>query len=417
VPQSIQFNAPFAEQLDFFKKKLQLPSERWDDIMRAAHDRAFIVAGAANADLVNDLHGAIQRAIAEGKGIEAFRKDFKQIVLRNGWVGWTGEGSKAGHAWRTRVIYQTNMSTSYAAGRWKQLTDPDLLSVRPYWRYIHSDLVVHPRPMHLAWDGLVLPHDHPFWRAHFPPNGWGCQCRVSAVDMRAYSEAKDAGKAVPPEGWDTIDPKTGAPPGIDHGWDYAPGANVDAPLKSFIDDKLVKLDSPVGAAMFDAMRPVLQAELNAEYQAFLGDVLADPLKRGRTAIVGAIEPATISWLDANHGVVPATAEIALQDAIVVGKKAVRHQAAGDALTAAEWSRLPDILANPDQVLYDVNSGKLLYVSTSTDPNEPRDTKVAIEFDYALKKTKGMTNMIVSAFKLPGADIAGAIAGGLYQVVK
>ena len=40
------FNTPFAEQLDFFRQKLNLPSERWDDIQKAAHDRAFIVAGA-----------------------------------------------------------------------------------------------------------------------------------------------------------------------------------------------------------------------------------------------------------------------------------------------------------------------------------------------------------------------------------
>ena len=33
--------------------------------------------------------------------------------------------------------------------------------------YHHNDAVISPRPQHLAWDGLVLPVDHPFWRTKF----------------------------------------------------------------------------------------------------------------------------------------------------------------------------------------------------------------------------------------------------------
>jgi hypothetical protein len=405
---------PFAEQLAFFQAKLNLPSERWDDIMQAAHDRAFIVAGAAQADLVNDLHGAIANAIENGTGLDAFRKDFNAIVLKNGWTGWTGEGSAAGQAWRTRIIYQTNMATSYAAGRYQQLTNPELLKIRPYWKYVHADGVAHPRPLHLAWNGLVLPYDDEFWDTHYPPNGWCCHCRVTSADAGDYADAQAAGLGTPPAGWDDIDPKTGAPVGIDKGFDYAPGANVDQPLASFIDNKLINLDAPVGAAMYQAMRPVLQAEQSAAFQAFLDGVLADPVKRGRMALVGAIDPATLDWLSANKGIAPATAEIAVQDSLIVGKKAVRHQDAGDALTPEEWATLPDMLANPDQILYDTNSGKLLFVANSSDP---RLAKLAVEFDYKLKKGKGDTNLLVSAFKILAETIAGDIAGGLFEVVK
>ncbi|MDE2442099.1 MAG: head morphogenesis protein, partial [Betaproteobacteria bacterium] len=62
------FGTPFAEQLDFFRAKLNLPTDRWDDIQRAAHDRAFIVAGAGEADLLADLRAAVDKAIAEGGG-------------------------------------------------------------------------------------------------------------------------------------------------------------------------------------------------------------------------------------------------------------------------------------------------------------------------------------------------------------
>lgn len=404
------FGTPFAEQLDFFRAKLNLPSERWDDIVRAAHDRAFIVAGAGEADLLQDLHGAIDKATAEGRGLEVFRKDFAAIVQKNGWTGWTGEGSKAGVAWRTKVIYQTNMATSYAAGRYKQLTDPEFLQLRPYWRYVHADGVMYPRPLHLAWGEmrLTLRYDHPFWATHFPPNGWGCHCYVVAE-----AAPGDGAATEPPMGWDAIDPKTGAQVGIDKGFDYAPGANASTPLADLIGQKLINLDADIGAAMAQALKPTLQAELSDAYGAWLDAVLADPVKRGRVQVVGALAPEVLDWL-AVKSIRPVSAEIAVDDAVVVGRKAQRHLAQGDALTPAEWVALPEMLDAPGQVLYDTRSGHLIFVAATQDP---RLAKIAVEFDYLQKREKGLVNMIVSAYKTQTADIEGAVKGGQYEVVN
>lgn len=225
----------FQEQIDFLRRKLNLPSESWRDIQSAAHDRAFVVAGATKADLLHDLRKAVDQAV-QGGSIGEFRKNFAEIVAKHGWTGWTGEGTKAGEAWRTRVIYQTNLMTSYAAGRRAQLLDPDLVERRPFWRYVHNDSVTHPRPQHKRWGDmkLTLRHDHPFWETHFPPNGWGCKCRVVAVAAPGDGDGTE-----PPEGWAQTDPATGAPVGIDEGWGYAPGARADSELRSFIQDKLI----------------------------------------------------------------------------------------------------------------------------------------------------------------------------------
>ena len=235
----------FQEQIDFFRAKLNLPSERWDDILTRANDKAFYVAGAQKADLLNDLRQAVDKAVGGGS-IGQFRKDFAEAVRKSGWAGWTGQGTKAGEAWRTRVIYQTNIATSYAAGRWAQLNDPDLSRVRPFWQYIHSDGVLSPRPLHQAWGDskLTLPKDHVFWRTHFPPNGWGCQCRIKAVRGPAAGDATQ-----PPEGWDAIDLKTGAPPGIDKGWAYAPGANTTDSLAQMLQDKLITYPEAIATAL------------------------------------------------------------------------------------------------------------------------------------------------------------------------
>jgi hypothetical protein len=405
---------PFQEQLAFFQRKLNLPTDRYDDILKSAHDRAFIVAGAANADLLNDLRAAIEKGIADGTGYGAFRKQFDAIVLKHGWTGWTGEGSAAGHAWRTQVIYQTNMATSYAAGRWQQLKNPDLLAVRPYWRYVHADGVLHPRPLHVSWDGLVLPHDHEFWMTHFPPNGWGCHCRVVAVSAKEYAKAQAEGRGVPPDGWDSIDPKTQAPVGIDKGWNYAPGANASRPMQDFIDEKLVNLSAPIGAAMYQALLPVLRKERNAAYESFIGTVLADPIKRGRHAIVGALDSATLQWLATHKGIYPASAEIAVLDGLIVGKKAARHTEAGNALSQSEWMRLPELLERPERIVFDTRTGKLIYIVASADP---LIGKLAVEFDYKAKKSKGEMNLLVSAFRVLSETIAGDIASGVLRVVK
>lgn len=245
----VGFGTPFQEQIDYLLQKLRVPTERWDDIQRSAHDRAFMVAGAAKADLLKDLHDAVVQRATDGKGLKAFQKDFKAIVAKHGWTGWTGEGSKEGVAWRTKVIYQTNMAQSYAAGRYRQMTDPEYVRLRPYWRYIHREGVRHPRPQHLAWHGLTLPHNHPFWQSHYPPNGWGCGCRVAPVSKAEGERSRAAGLGDPPDGWDAIDPNTGAPVGIDKGFDYAAGAGTKASLQSLIDAKLLKLPPELADAL------------------------------------------------------------------------------------------------------------------------------------------------------------------------
>ena len=50
------------------------------------------------------------------------------------------------------------------------------------------------RDQHVAWQGLILPVDHPFWEAHYPPNGWGCKCRVRAITQAEYGRLRGSGR-------------------------------------------------------------------------------------------------------------------------------------------------------------------------------------------------------------------------------
>jgi hypothetical protein len=247
-----KFSLPFQEQIDFFRQKDNLPTQHYDDILGAAHDRAFVVAGAVKADLLNDLRGAIDKSIADGKSIQWFRKEFAGIVQKNGWEGWTGSDTKAGRDWRTRVIYNTNIQASYNAGRYAQLTDPDLLKNYPNWKYIHNDTVAHPRPLHQSWSGTVLPHDDPWWDTHFTPNGYGCRCRIASADPGEYK-----GHPAPNDGtYEKVD-RNGVvhtlPKGVDYGFDYKPGASVSGQMKGFVDNKAASLPKELGKAFKEDM--------------------------------------------------------------------------------------------------------------------------------------------------------------------
>ena len=218
---------PFSQQIAFFRDKVNLPSQDWTQLWQQGHDHAFVVAGAQRDELVADLRAAVDKAISEGTTIATFRKDFADIVARHGWA------YNGGFNWRSRVIYDTNIRTSYAAGRYAQLQA--VKDDRPYWRYVHAEGEQDPRLQHLAWNGLILHADSPWWHTHYPPNGWGCRCTVEAL---SESDLQRLGKSGPDQapamGWRTVKvgtrgahPRTvRVPDGIDPGFAYAPGATA-----------------------------------------------------------------------------------------------------------------------------------------------------------------------------------------------
>ena len=321
------FGKPFKEAVAGFRLRLGnlVPTARWDDIWQAQHDRAFMVAGAMKADLLADLAAAVDKAISQGTSLEEFRRDFRALVEKNGWHGWTGEETAKGRAWRTRVIYKTNMATTYAAGRMAQLVEGKF----PFWVYRHGGSV-EPRILHLGWDGLVLPPEHPFWAQHAPPNGWGCSCYV--LGARSFRGAQRLGGKpgmVPPAGWDRTDPKTGAQVGIDRGWGYAPGASVAQDVLA-LKDKLEALPpEPSVAVIQDWVRSSLFARW-----------FADP--------VGAFPLVRISDRDA--GRIGATAKVASLSAETARKQKLRHSE----MTTAEYASAQNVVDDATWTAVDIN---------------------------------------------------------------
>lgn len=393
---SAALRRPFAQQVAAFRLRLTdlRPTAKWTDVWQAEHDRAFMVAGALKADLLADLGAAVDRAISEGTSLETFRAEFRDIVERRGWHGWTGEGTKKGEAWRTRVIYRTNLSTSYAAGRMAQLVEANF----PLWVYRHGGSL-EPRIQHLGWDGLILPPSSPFWATHAPPNGWGCSCFI--VGARSIEDAvRKGGKPglKLPDGWDTPDPRTGAPPGIDKGWAYAPGRGVVRTV-SAVGEKLAALPAPIGADLVDVWPNRLFEAWADGFSTFIDGLMGD-YERGRHFIAGALRP---EWVKAarDRGLVPQTAEIAVREADV------RHtfRTSKTAKLDLDWyRRLPVHLRNPDAVILDTTRKEPAFLLIFG--QGAGSMKLVIQVNYLVRKLGGALNVIETGKVVDTTGIGG-----------
>ena len=409
---------PFAEQIEFFRRKRNVLTESWLDLWESEHDTAFMVAGANRDDLVADFARAIEKAAADGATLEEFRRDFDRIVSTYGW------DYKGGRNWRSRVIYETNLRQSYNAGRWKQLQD--LKKVRPWWRYRHSDAVDHPRPEHEAWDGMVLHCDDPWWQFYFPANGWGCQCYVEALSDR---DLKRLGKSGPDKA-PAINMQTvlvgkrspggpveiETPEGIDPGFAYAPGRSLDGwPTTRGGPQTPPALRDGLERALQTALRkstrlPADTAARSAA-QAMTPARASDALQAGFTEwraaaaagrgtggqyLVGAIDQGVVRKL-AVEAVQPQTAAILIESPAVL-----QH------LPAAVDANLPAAMRSPLAVLLDKTAGVLRYVLSG-------DGSRRVVVDVRLQHAQ-VANDISTAALVPLADLRSAIAAGRLLVL-
>lgn len=436
---------PFDEAIRFFRAKLaDTPTDTWRDLDANAYATSFAVAGVRDMTALQSIKAALDKAIAEGTTLDEFRRDLRGIIER------TGITLRGGFGWRSRTIFETNLRTSYAAGRWAQIQR--LKSVRPYLRYT-AVLDNRTRPQHRVWHGTILPVDHAFWQTHYPPNGWGCRCTAISLSERDLKR----------RGWTVTDPPPSAgrlprsirtpdgnrivelPPGIDEGWDHnvgqaelrARGATTlpgwDTPLTPrqiapppelpplslsaaanpigeqarqaarHAFEALLKVDADLGAAAAARLAPQVIAALEAEYVAWAANVIAAGRAAGTFRVIGALTSLEVAALRA-AGREPATAAILITaERLLHLLRAVKVRR-GAAISLQDLLRLPSLIAARQAVLLDLVSGELLYVFDPLDPEERRRGKIVLRDGYAVR--------IRDAERRSRARGAGVVTAGL-----
>lgn len=274
------FALPPEEAIAFFRSKGYTISWNWWDTWKEAHAKAFTVAKVARLDILQDIRGAVDQALAEGKTERWFRQTLGPVLQRKGWwgrkvvVGADGGAQvvQEGSPRRLETIFRTNLQTAYAAGRWKAFQDN--AGDRPYVQYV-AVMDSRTRPAHAALNERVFKLTDPVLEVIAPPNGWGCRCRLralSAADLRARGlQVETAAEIVtqPILGRQLADRQSGevdpvklvrrgvSVPGAggqrvtlwtDPGWDYNPGAAWQRPFTPPPLDSLPRT-FPVGMAL------------------------------------------------------------------------------------------------------------------------------------------------------------------------
>ncbi|MCX4025062.1 hypothetical protein H0A36_23470 [Endozoicomonas sp. SM1973] len=229
------------EALDYFRDKGIKITWDYREVWKTQHTEAFTVAKAMCQDVLLEIRSALDKALAEGLPFETFKKELMPFLEKRGWTGINihpdGSRVELGTPRRLKLIYDTNMRVARAAGQWQRIQRAK--RVMPYLLYSLGPSKEH-RPLHEKWAGLVLPVDDVFWNTHFPPNGWGCRCRVRQITKRdATRRGLSPLPDINPIRW--TNKYTGrtemVPEGIDPGWNYNPGQSRSQWLKKHAQEK------------------------------------------------------------------------------------------------------------------------------------------------------------------------------------
>lgn len=127
--------------------------------------QAFQILKDAAAAIEQELQETVAELIKAGapirEGMQTLGEKFDRLGLtpKNGY--------------QLESIFRTQTQLAYNAGQWESYQDPDIDEI--LWGYTYvtvgDDRV---REEHQPFDGVTLPKNDPFWRAYWPPNGWGC---------------------------------------------------------------------------------------------------------------------------------------------------------------------------------------------------------------------------------------------------
>ncbi|MCE2563766.1 phage minor head protein [Komagataeibacter sp. FNDCF1] len=366
---------PPRDALAFLRQKVPVPAATWTDLWHEAHDVSFAVAGATSKAIAQDFQNAVIRTMEAGGTRREFLKEFDPIVKRYGWEHTGTPG------WRASIIYDTNVTTAYAAGRYRRMTTPESLALYPYWRYRHHTCQ-HPRPQHVAWDGMILRADDPFWNTHYPPNGWRCHCTVEVVSQRMLDR----------NGWEVSDspvietrpwrnPHTGeilhVPVGIDPGFAYNPGKawlmNEGARVVTEPTPKLRPMLPPAqdaGPARPVPARPVAPVvvpELPGVAPApkpVAPEPVPDVPKRQKAQQDAVVQLLHKPVGSVEAGTLPDHVRLELggrEDGVLLSGETVEKQRSHHPdLTAQDYLALPEVLANPTVVARQADRRILLF---------------------------------------------------------
>ena len=383
-----------AQAIEYFQSKGYTIGFNWHEVEARAHATAFTVAGILRQDILQDVRAGLQDSLDNGLTLEQFRRQMTQKLTQKGWLADKAklvadedgvlEGKQLTPR-RLRTIFETNMQSSYGAGRYAQQMEN--AADRPYWTRV-AVMDLRTRPAHAALNGLTARYDDPIWQFAYPPDGWGCRCRV-----RARSQSDIDGKSITvwssegnletvQQAWGPQDTRevqafryNGQLYTPDAGFGHNPGQGWLAGLGQRLMDRSVTAPPKMAAlaVQHTLSEPQLLDAITSDMRRFVNQsLLREPAGAFRHA--GALSPRTLDAL-ASRGRMPDSAVLTVTDNAVV-------QSPGPL-----WELLPEQLRQPVAVA--VDGDDLLYVIRNGDAlHQVRATPVENAQGYALQLPDG-----------------------------
>lgn len=402
VDLSIAINQAPADAVAYFRAKGFAISDDWQDVWTRAHARAFTVAKAAQMDVLTAIRNEVDAALSQGLTAKQFQARLKPQLEKLGWWGKQeidGREVQLGSPYRLNTIYRQNLQTAYMAGRYRRMLSRS--KTHPYWQYVAID-DGQTRPAHARLRGKVFRFDDPIWDIIYPPNGWGCRCRV-----RALTEAQVKAMGITVENgegyiqrFDTetvargtgevltvpharIDLPDGSSMSPDLGWAYNPGEAAFG-TDVAVAKKLGSIQSLDTRAQF--IQTLNNSPLRqAQFALWTDEVLAvKPEQQKRLGVsqqaLGFITPSIQAAVTARLGREP-TVLLAISDRQLSTAQA--------SVTPNQLQQLPLMLAKPEAVLWNKDNQILLYVYPMEGQagDEPANSsKLLIASRWSLQRT-------------------------------
>ncbi|MGR6980818.1 phage head morphogenesis protein [Testudinibacter sp. P27/CKL/0425] len=425
--------------VDYMKAKGYNITWNWQEQLEEAHARAFTVAKATRLDVLNEINVAVQDAMQNGVPERDFINNLRPKLEQMGWWGkqvvvdssGNAEMVQLGSPRRLKTILHTNKMTAYHAGRYaEQMANSD---EQPYLQYV-AVADSRTRPSHLALHGKVYRYDDPIWNTLYPPNDWGCRCRV-----RGLSEFRLKKNGL------TVSSSEGQ---IETEWvlagvDKATGEEIHVQISKIkTENGTMKTGAGwnynVGQAAFGAdiavirkLQAVQNRELRQEaiqainnsperHKVFENWVLAKLGKMGASdkyIAAGFITTEIAEKVTALSG-----GEVLSEQILVMTERSLahansdKHHAGGIGLTAKDYASASRIIAEENLVVFDKldEHRNLIYFS------KDRKVKVVVQpsFNQKRLKPKEKLDAIINIYQVKDfEDVENAIRGGQYVVVK
>jgi hypothetical protein len=116
-------------------------------------------------------------------------------------------------------------------------------------------------------------------------------------------------------------------------------------------------------------------------------------------VIGAMTKKELDFWRGETGNTPESAALAVEDRLLVGRKALRHEDAGEALTPEEWKQAASLMRHQNrEAYYDTEKQNIIYLLTLS-KSAKNKAKLAIEVDFIARGSRQKMNLARTAFKI------------------